>query len=97
MPEAAKPAGNGLVLTCWLPAACLVGVELYVRGYDGWGAMASAPLFLLPFALSLAITGAGALRGFLEQRAGALRKSTLVCTGIAALPIAWLLVRRHFV
>jgi hypothetical protein len=54
-------------------------------------------LFLVPFLLSLAISGAGAFRCISELRAGRLRVSTAVFTGIAALPVAWLLVRRHFV
>jgi hypothetical protein len=81
----------------WLPLACLVAIELYARNFDGWGAWATAPLFLLPFGLSLAIAGAGAHQAFSELRSSAARSSTFLFTAVAAAPIAWLLVRRHFV
>lgn len=81
--------------TFWLPAASLVAIELYARGFDGWGAWATAPLFLLPLVLSLAIAAAGARDAFLEVRAGRPRASTLVFTAVAASPLAWLMVRRH--
>ncbi len=80
----------------WLPAACLVAVELYARGFDGWGAWATAPLFLPPLILSLAIAAAGARDAFSEARSGSPRTSTLVYTAFAASPFAWLMVRRYF-
>ena len=81
----------------WLPTACLVAVELYARNFDGWGAWATAPLFLLPLVLSLAITAAGAGDTFSEVRSGNLRTSTLIFTAFAASPLAWLMLRRYFV
>jgi hypothetical protein len=89
-------SGRSLAATFWLPAASLAGVEVYARGFDGWGAWAAAPLFLLPFLLSLAVGAAGLIQCFSEKRAGELRASTVVYTVIAILPIAWLLMRRHF-
>jgi hypothetical protein len=80
-----------------LPLALLAAVELYARNFDGWGAWAAAPLFLAPFFLSLAVGGVGVSRIFAEHRAGCVQASTVVSTGIALLPLAWLLVRRHFV
>ena len=81
----------------WLPAACLVAVEFYARGFDGWGAWATAPLFLLPLIASVVITAAGAYDTFREVRSRRLRTSTLVFTAIAVSPLVWLLVRRQFV
>jgi hypothetical protein len=86
-----------LAITFWLPLASLVAVEIYVRNFDGWGAWATAPLFLVPFLLSLVIGGAGISRCIREFREGCLEVSTAVFTGVAALPVAWLLVRRYFV
>jgi len=77
-----------------MPVAGLAAVEIYVRHFDGWGAWAAAPLFLLPLLSSLAIAGAGAIQCLVEARAGTLRPATAACTGVAALPIVWLLVRR---
>jgi hypothetical protein len=42
------------------------------------------------------IAGTGAIRCFVELRAGSLRSSTAAFTGVAALPLLWLLVRRLF-
>lgn len=87
----------GLAITFWLPPASLLAVEIYAGNYDGWGAWATAPLFLVPFLLSFSIGGAGALRCISELRAGCLQVSTAVFTGVAAFPVAWLLLRGHFV
>lgn len=86
---------RALALLCWIPLASLVGVEAYVRAFDGWGAWASAPLFLVPSILALAIGGAGAVQCFLAARAGAPRLAPAALTGVALLPIFWLMVRRH--
>ena len=88
---------RGLMWSFWIPVASLIGIELYVGNFDGWGAWAAAPLFLVPLLLSVAIAGAGATRCFLEFRSGLPRPSSMVFTLIASLPIFWLLVRRYFV
>jgi len=80
---------------CWLPTISLVAVEFYVRNFEGWGAWATAPLFLLPLVLSAVIAFAGILQIFFEFRAGAVRTSTAVAIAVALLPCLWLLVRRH--
>jgi hypothetical protein len=81
----------------WVPAACLVTIEVYAANFDGWGAWATAPLFLVPFVFSLAIAGAGAVQCILEARARSTRRSSIVFTLLAGLPLLWLLVRRHLV
>jgi hypothetical protein len=90
-------SNDGLAITFWLPLASLVAVETYARNFEGWGAWATGPLFLAPLFLSLAIGGGGVFRCLWELRAGRFQISTAVFTGVAALPVAWLLVRRHFV
>ena len=90
-------APKGLERSCWIPLACLVAVELYASNFDGWGAWATAPLFLLPAALGLAFGIAGVARSVGEWRLGALRGATLAATALALLPFAWLFVRRYFV
>jgi hypothetical protein len=75
----------------------LIAVEIYARGFDGWGAWATAPLFLVPGLLGLAIGVAGISRCIWELRRGSLEVATAVFTALAVLPVAWLLVRRHFV
>lgn len=81
----------------WLPVASLIAVELYASSFDGWGAWTTAPLFLLPLVLSLAIAGTGAYQVFSEFRSGHARLSTIVLTAVSACPVLWLMVRRYFV
>ena len=86
---------NILEFLCWIPVTVLVGIELYVRNYDGWGAWSTATLFLLPLLLSLSIASIGIVQCFIEARRGMLRTSLLVSTVVAILPLAWILLRRH--
>ncbi len=81
----------------WLPLASLLGVEVYARGFDGWGAWATAPLFVLPFCVALMVSAVGAYEAVCEYRHERLRRSTMLVTAVAAFPIFWLLVRRYFV
>jgi len=81
----------------WIPVACLVAIEIYAGRFGGWGAWATAPLFLLPLLLSLSIAGGGVVQCVREFRAGSPRASSIAFTLVAALPSLWLLVRRHFV
>ncbi len=96
-PTRRQPAATLLRRVFWIPAACLVGVEVYARSFDGWGAWATGPLFLLPLFLSVAISAAGARDVFSELRSGGTRRSTLLFTAVAVAPTAWLMMRRHFV
>jgi hypothetical protein len=75
----------------------LIAVEVYASNFDGWGAWATAPLFLVPLVLSLGIAAAGVLQCVREFRAGFLRGSSVLLTLVAAAPFLWLLVRRHLV
>ena len=88
---------RGLAWFFWIPIASLLGVELYAGNFDGWGAWATAPLFLVPLVLSGVIAGAGVAQCVLEARSRSGRPSSVVLTVVAALPILWLLVRRHVV
>lgn len=97
MPGKAPSADKSrLALMCWLPLICLVAIEIYVRSFDGWGAWAAAPLFLLPLVLSAVIAGAGLVQCFFAFRAGLLQASSVVYTGIAMAPLVWLFIRRFF-
>ena len=86
-----------LARSFWISVASLVAIEFYASGFDGWGAWATAPLFLVSLLLSLVIASVGTLQCVLEFRAGASRLSSIVFTFVAALPFLWLLVRRHVV
>lgn len=85
----------GLAIACSLPVVSLLAIEVYVRGFDGWGAWATAPLFLLPLALSVVIGIGAAARCVSEGREGTLRVSSLALTVVALVPVLWILVRRH--
>ncbi len=80
---------------CLIPVTVLVGIELYVRNFDGWGAWSAAPLFLIPIILSIVISGMAVFEYFIEARAGMFRKSLLVSIFISLIPLAWVLIRRH--
>lgn len=70
-------------------------VESYASNFDGWGALATAPLFLVPVASSLVIAGYGLVQCLRELRAGSVRPLSFAATSLAALPLLWLMVRRH--
>jgi len=82
---------------CWVPLILLGLTELYVRGFDGWGAWAAAPLLLVPAVISLVIVTWGVLECLRELRDGRLSQAAALYTLIAALPLLWLLVRRFVV
>ncbi len=75
----------------------MLAVEAYVSRFDGWGAWAAAPLFLVPVLISLGIIIPGIFDLVAEIRAGKINRATLLYRGIAALPFVWLGVRRFFV
>ena len=81
---------------CWLPLICLLGIELYVRKFDGWGAWASAPLLLVPAIVSLPIVFLALLKCSAAMRARAPLFATVFFTLVSAVPIVWLGVRRFF-
>lgn len=76
-------------LLAFIPTASLVGLQVYVRGFDGWGRWGAAPLLLIPVLLSIPITVAGVLRLQRERTSGSLRTPTMLLTGVAALPLLW--------
>ena len=81
----------------WIPVASLLATEAYVSNFDGMGAWAAAPLFLVPIFLSLVIGAAGLLQLAIEWRAGASRRSTALLAIVALTPLFWVFVRRFFV
>jgi hypothetical protein len=82
---------------CWLPLASLLAVEVYVRGFDGWGAWAAAPLLLVPGLISLALVVAGLISSIAAMRRATPCGTTLLCTFVASLPMIWLGIRRFLV
>ena len=89
-------ASTALRWSCGAPLALLLGIELYVRGFDGWGAWASAPLLLVPALLALPIAMLGSAELVAAARARAPIGRIAFCTLVAALPILWLGIRRYF-
>ena len=88
---------NSLARLFWIPVASLVAVEIYAGQFDGWGVWATAPLFLLPFILSVVIASAGLVKCILELRKGSPYVLYMVFTVVAALPLLWLIFRRQIV
>jgi hypothetical protein len=80
----------------WLPVASLLGIELYIRNFDGWGAWASAPLLLVPAIVSLPIVVLGLFECVAAMNARAPVLAPSLLTVVSAVPIVWLGVRRFF-
>lgn len=82
-----------LVWCGWLPPVSWLGVDAYAARFDGWGGLGTAPLYLLPVALSAVFVLAGffALRG--ERAAGGMRPGTVAGAALASLPLLWFLYR----
>ncbi|MDX1396239.1 MAG: hypothetical protein R3195_17800 [Gemmatimonadota bacterium] len=78
------------VLLAFVPAITFVVLLIYVRGYDGWGAWAAAPLLLVPPVVSLPIAWIGVRRVLAERTRGAIRGATVLLTLVAAVPLLWL-------
>jgi len=92
------PAGKSLFARLfWVPPAVLIGVELYASRFEGWGAWATGPLFLVPMVLSLFLSVIGLIETLTELRANRLPFATLLYTLVAALPLLWLMIRRYVV
>ena len=85
---------RGFRWICLLPVGVLVATELYVDGYDGWGAWAAAPLLLIPAFVSLPVVVSSFARLLRERRAGETGLATAGWTVVAGLPLLWLAVRR---
>jgi hypothetical protein len=81
---------------CWLPLVSLLGIELYIRNFDGWGAWASAPLLLVPAIVSLPIMILGISSCVAATRARVPFLAAFLFTTVSAVPIVWLGVRRFF-
>ncbi len=79
----------------WIPAATFVAVEIYAAQFDGWGAWATAPLFLVPLILSVVIATAGLVKCVVVFRGGPGRMLDILFTAVAALPLLWLVLRRQ--
>lgn len=94
--DATKPRSHALRWLCWLPLASLVGIELYVGNFDGWGAWASAPLLLVPAIVSLPIVILGLSDCIAATRARAPLLAVSLLTLVSAVPIVWLGIRRFF-
>ena len=75
-----RSPSRGLARSFWIPVASLVAIEVYASGFDGWGAWAMAPLFLVPLVLSLVIAGPGVIQCVLELRERSSRLSSMVFT-----------------
>jgi hypothetical protein len=73
----------------WAPLALLLGMQWYVRGFDGWGRWAAAPLVLLPVALSVMMVVAGGGLCRREAQAGQPFAATLIAIILAATPALW--------
>ena len=77
----------------WIPPASWLGIDAYAARFDGWGGLGTAPLYLLPVALSAVFTLLGWLELRGERAAGGARRVTLAGTALASLPLLWFLVR----
>jgi len=77
---------------CWIPAALWICARVSTERYDGWGAWAAAPIFLIPVAVSAMFVGVGVLLGS-RPGSGRFRGGDRLAIGVAALPLLWLALR----
>jgi hypothetical protein len=77
----------------WIPLGVLLTVQLYARGFDGWGRWATAPLFLLPISLSFALVLVGLHMCRSEHEAGLPVGPTVAATLLAGAPALWFTAR----
>lgn len=81
------------VWTCWIPVAAFFLTKLALRRYEGWGAWAAAPLFLLPIILSASMLAVGIALAAQEHRAGLAIRWTVTAAALAGSVFAWFLLR----
>jgi len=69
--DSTRQLSRALLWVCWLPLVSLLGIELYIRNFDGWGAWASAALLLVPAIVGLPIVILGLSECVARSRARA--------------------------
>ena len=79
------------------PLLVLIGVEISVSNYDGWGAWAAAPLLLVPAILGFALSLAFLIEMVQKLRAGLSILGPGLLMAVSLVPVIWLMVRRYFV
>ena len=80
----------------WIPLATVIAIEIYTRGFDGWGRWASAPLFLLPVILSGFLVPIGVRMCRNESEGGVPIRPTVLATALAGMPALWFVARALF-
>lgn len=75
------------VYLSWIPVALYVATSIYVQQYDGWGAWAAAPMFLIPLAASLGFGLFGVGRMLLARKEGGVPLRLGLATVLAWIPM----------
>lgn len=83
-------------LISWLPLGVLIAIQLYSRDFEGWGRWATAPLFLMPVILSLALIPVGVRLCRSESKSGSPIRPTALATLLASVPALWFIARALF-
>ena len=76
------------------PLATLIGIELYIRNFDGWGDWAAAPLLLIPMVLSVSLGIVFMFDPIRSHRSGESIKTHLMILVLSFIPIGWLFIQR---
>lgn len=95
MPEPVPPRSKSALwwVPAALPLASWVAVAAYAARFDGWGAWAAAPLFLIPVGFGIAGLLSGMLRIVSFPRGSAARRVAWAQTLLASPPVLWFLGR----
>ena len=95
MPEFARHRSNSALwwITAALPLTSWAAVSVYASRFDGWGAWAAAPLFLIPIALGVVGALSGMLRIVSFPSGSAERRIAWAQTLLASPPVLWFLWR----
>ena len=80
-----------------VPLAALIGVEIYVAAFDGWGAWATAPLLVAPAIIGFAIGSATFIELCANWNVKQLRLKILGRLALTLIPLFWLLIRKQIV
>lgn len=80
-----------------IPLASMLLAEAYIAPYDGYGALAAAPVLLVPVIFSLALGIPAGVRLMFTDRDESRATGAILRLALVLCPLAWLMIRRFVV
>ncbi len=81
-------------LVAAVPPASMLLAEAYIAPYDGYGALAAAPVLMVPAILSLALGIPATVRLIFMGKDETRTSGSILRLALALSPVAWLMIRR---